>query len=335
MGAIQIHNAERDALQIPDRQAYEHYHEPLGDFGIYNGQFEQGLAGRYVNDANMGVEGWTLATFTDGTMVRVNGGLAGNWRLRGGQAGTGRGGNAIVWKYIPVDEDRDYYASAAFIANDPAATVFLQAFCYTAAKAFIAAVPIVDGATPGVSWVRYQRDIGPNGDVAWPANTRYARIRISLQDNRNLTGAFAYVDDVQFQQLKKTYSPLIRLVSGRISNDVTRTFNAGGPVVWAGSAITLTLEELGYIWYEYNGVVWGDTINVMAWDIEVFIDGVSDNIIVGGVPVVSNRTPFSMNQRSTLSYAAGPHTLDVRVTDNVGIMQGALIRGSAFYVRVN
>ncbi|KKN61566.1 hypothetical protein LCGC14_0520190 [marine sediment metagenome] len=335
MGSVQIHNAERDALQIPDRQAYEHYHEPLGDFGIFNGQLEQGLAGRYANDLAQGIEGWTLEPFAGGTIDRVTGGLAGNWRLRGGQAGMGQGGLAISWKYIPVDEDRDYYASAAFIANDAAATVFLQAFCYTAAKVFIAAANIVNNATPGTSWVRYQRNIGPNGDVAWPANTRYVRIRVVLQFNGALTGAFAYVDDVQFQQLKKTYSPLIRLVSDRISSDATRTFNAGAALLWAGSPITLTLEELGYIWYEYNGVVWGDTINVMAWDIEVFIDGVSDNLIVGGVPVVSNRTPFSMNQRSTLSYAAGPHTLDVRVTDNVGIVQGALIRGSAFYVRVN
>ena len=138
MGAIQEHNAERDALQIPDRQAYEHYHEPLGDFGVYNGQFEQGLAGRYVNDLTQGVEGWELDPDTGGTVDRVNGGLAGNWRIRGGRAGTGSGGDLYSWKYFPVDEDRDYYISAAFITNNALATVSLGVACYTAAKVFIA-----------------------------------------------------------------------------------------------------------------------------------------------------------------------------------------------------
>ncbi len=121
MGAIQIHNAERDALQIPDRQAYEHYHEPLGDFGVYNGQFEQGLAGRYANDLAQGVEGWQLFPDVGGTVDRVNGGLAGNWRLRGGNVGMGQGGSAEGWKYIPVDENHALRPKTPYAFNKTAA----------------------------------------------------------------------------------------------------------------------------------------------------------------------------------------------------------------------
>lgn len=335
MGAIQEHNAERDALQIPDRQAYEHYHEPLGDFGVYNGQFEQGLAGRYANDLAQGVEGWTLLPFAGGTIDRVNGGLAGNWRLRGGQAGTGQGGTAISWKYIPVDEDRDYYASAAFIANDAAATVFLQAFCYTAAKVFIAAANIVNSVAPGTSWVRYQRNIGPNGDVAWPANTRYVRIRVVLQFNGALTGAFAYVDDVQFQQLKKTYSPLIRLVQD-VAGDASQNFTLQAFTIWVNSAITLTLEEQGYIWWAYQFFTHSDTVRVGGTQMQVFIDGGGQGLpVTQGRDVIASRDTHALVGRSDAIEAVGAHTVDVRINvANVGdTVTGGNLVGYAFYTR--
>ncbi len=338
MGSVQIHNAERDALQIPDRQAYEHYHEPLGDFGVYNGQFEQGLAGRYANDLTQGVEGWSLTLFTGGTIDRVAGGLAGNWRLRGGQAGTGRGGGATSWKYIPVDEDRDYYASAAFIANDAAATVFLQAFCYTAAKVFIAAANIVNNATPGTSWVRYQRNIGPNGDVAFPANTRYVRIGVALQYNVGLTGAFAYADDVQFQQLKKTYSPLIRLVQD-VASDASHSFNTQVFAVWTNSSITLTLEEPGYIWWAYQFLT-RNTIaaRVNSAQMQAFLDAGGQGLLLAqGHDPINHLETTTLVGRSDAIEAVGAHTVDVRilVTNAGDVVAGSNITGYAFYTRAN
>ena len=335
MGSIQIHNAERDALQIPDRQAYEHYHEPLGDFGVFNGQFEQGLAGRYANDLAQGVEGWELTPSAGGTVDRVTGGLAGNWRIRGGQAGTGQGGSAITWKYIPVDEDRDYYISAAFIANDAAATVFLQVFCYTAAKAFIGAANAVNGATPGTSWVRYQRNIGPNGDVAWPANTRYARVRVFLQFNGSLTGAFAYVDDVQFQQLKKTYSPLIRLVQD-VASDASQVFTAQAFTLWTNSAITLTLEEPGYIWWAYQFTTHSDTVRVGGRQFQVFIDGAAQALfLTQGCDAIASRETHALVGRSDAAQTAAAHTVDVRINvNNAGDnVTGVNLSGYAFYTR--
>ncbi len=342
MGAIQIHNAERDALQIPDRQAYEHYHEPLGDFGVYNGQFERGLAGRYANDLAQGVEGWKLTGEGGGSVDRVTGGLAGNWRLRGGQVGTGRGGSAIGWKYIPVDEDRDYYISAAFMATDVAATVFLQANCYTAAKVLITQAIPVNGATPGASWRRFQRNIGPNGDVAWPANTRYCRVRVFLQNNAALTNVFAYVDDVQFGQLKKTYSPLIRLVQDIAADTTQRDFTAQAWTLYPGSAITLTLEEPGYIWIAYNIHY---TYNITAARtqshfVSVFIDGVQIPAPFLGGHIESSqinaRTMFAVTGVS-VAQTGGAHTVDLRLfVVNAGdTVRCRHLTGYAFYTRQN
>ena len=342
MGAIQKHNAERDALQIPDRQAYEHFHEPLGDFGVFNGQFEQGLAGRYANDLTQGVEGWELGPAAGGTVDRVTGGLAGNWRLRGGQAGTGGGGSAIGWKYIPVDEDRDYYISAAFIASHVAATVFLQLRCYTAAKAFIADANVVNNVAPGTSWVRYQRNVGPNGDVAFPANTRYVRVRVFLQFNAALTNQWAYVDDVQFGQLKKTYSPLIRLTHDIAADTTLRDFTLQASTLYPGSAITLTLEEPGYIWIAYNILY---TYNITAartasHSVNVFIDGVLiPQPFLGGQiesSQINARTMFAVTGVS-VAQAAGIHTMDLRLqVFNAGdTVECRYLTGYAYYTRQN
>ncbi len=334
--AIQEHNAERDALQIPDRQAYEHYHEPLGDFGVYNGQFEQGLAGRYANDLTQGVEGWTLDPAAGGTVDRVTGGLAGNWRIRGGRVGMGRGGPLVSWKYFPVDEERDYYISAAFIATDVAATVFLQMDCFTAAKALIGTVSAVNNAAPGTSWIRYQRNIGPNGDVAWLANTRYARVRIFLQFNAALTNVFAYVDDVQFGQLKKTYSPLIRLVQD-VASDASEDFDKQVFTLWTNSAITLTLEEPGYIWWAYQFLTRNLTNPQLdSCEMQVFIDGVGQGLfLIQGHDPGNMRETTALVGRSDAIETAAAHTIDVRINvRHAGdTVRGSNITGYAFYTR--
>ncbi len=338
MGSIQIHNAERDALQIPDRQAYEHYHEPLGDFGVYNGQFEQGLAGRYANDSKQGVEGWELLPNPDATIDRVAGGLAGNWRLRGGKAGTGQGGSALGWKYIPVDEDRDYYISAAFITTDVAAAVYLQLNCYTAAKVFIGRASPVNNVAPGTSWVRYQRNVGPHGDDAFPANTRYVRVRVLLQANAALTGQYAYVDDVQFGQLKKTYSPLIRLVQD-VASDASHSFNTQAFAVWTNSSITLTLEEPGYIWWAYQFLT-RNTIaaRVNSAQMQAFLDAGGQGLLLAqGHDPINHLETTTLVGRSDAIEAVGAHTVDVRilVTNAGDVVAGSNLVGYAFYTRAN
>ena len=192
MGSIQIHNAERDALQIPDRQAYEHYPEPLGDFGVYNGQFEQGPDGRYP-----GAEGWNLLPDPGGTVDRVASGLAGNYRIRGGRAGMGTGGDIENWKYLAVDQTKDYMLSASFIGTVNA-RVRMGLHCYSAAKALLGSIFPLANTIPGVAWVRYERVVGPGG-TAFINLTRYVRIVIELQNDAALTAEYAYVDDVHFR----------------------------------------------------------------------------------------------------------------------------------------
>lgn len=340
MGSIQIHNAERDALQIPDRQAYEHYHEPLGDFGVFNGQFEQGLAGRYANDETQGVEGWFLQPVGAGAVVdRVNGGLAGNWRIRGGNAGTALGGAIESWKYFPVDEDRDYYISAAFITDNAAATVYLGCDCFNAAKGNLGQAYVVNNFASGTSWRRFQRNIGPNGDVAWPAGTRYARIRVFLQGNAAIA-AFAYVDDVQFGQLKKTYSPLIRLVNAHSVPGGNQDFTLQAWTVYAGSAMTLTLEEPGHVWYSFTS--YGEDLQAAdtpwSWGVAVFVNGVQQTAaqffaVQGANDLIGFNTGL---QRADLAQAVGARVVDLRIFVRTA---GHTVRihspvGSCFYVRV-
>lgn len=134
-------------------------------------------------------------------MERVTGGLAGNWCFRGGSSGTGRGGTLTGLRYIPVDSAKLYHLEAAFKADDAAATVYLGCACYDASKAYLSDVWVVTAATPGASWVRYQRIVGPTGHAALAANTAYIRVRAVLQYNAALVGKFAWVDDVRFVQM--------------------------------------------------------------------------------------------------------------------------------------
>jgi hypothetical protein len=266
----------------------------------------------------------------------VSGGLAGNWRIRGGNAGTALGGALNSWKYFPIDEDRDYYISAAFITDNAAATVYLGCDCFNAAKGGLGQAYVVNNVASGTSWIRYQRNIGPNGDVAWPAGTRYARLRVFLQGNAAIA-AFAYVDDVQFGQLKKTYSPLIRLVNG-IASDAAQNFTAQAFTLWTNSAITLTLEEPGYLWWGYQFDTRCNQVRTQAALLQVFIDGAGEKLaLTQGSAAASTRQTNTLVGRSDSALTAAAHTVDVRIwVVNAGdTVSGEHLTGYAFYTRQN
>ena len=303
MGSIQIHNAERDALQIPDRQAYEHYHEPLGDFGVYNGQFEQGPDGRYP-----GAEGWNLLPDPSGTVDRVASGLAGNYRIRGGRAGLGTGGDIESWKYLPVDEDYDYSLSASFIGTVNA-RVRMGLHCYDATKALVGTIFPLGNTVPGVVWVRYEFNVGPGG-TAFVANTRYIRIVIELQNDGAQTGEFAYVDDVHFKWAFSGGLPIAGHWT-RVGNDLYPT-NINDEI---GLGIALPLTHLHL--YE-------DTASIVP-AVRIEQDGAGDaalNFLLTGGQSWSMGIDNSINDAFVIAGGANLQTnpyLTILVGGNIGI----------------
>ena len=50
-----------------------------------------------------------------------------------------------------------------------------------------------------MAWANYNGTIGPSGTAAWPANTRYARVRVYLQyANNQAAAAYLEADDIGF-----------------------------------------------------------------------------------------------------------------------------------------
>lgn len=194
MSYVQQRNLEHSMLHTADVMAnsYARMHEPVGGLGVWNGQFEQ-PGFRYETDA----EAWEYHPDASGVIERVSGGLAGYWRVRGGQAGLGTGGELVQLRYMPVDESRRYNIYCASIANDAAATLTFGCWCYDANKAFIAEANIVAAFAPGLAWNRISGSIGPGGGVAWAANTRYARVHAHLSDTAR-NNNWVYIDDITF-----------------------------------------------------------------------------------------------------------------------------------------
>jgi len=317
--------------------AYQALHEPFGDFGVWNGQFETGPGS---GSPSGWPEGWEVTLYAGGSVTRVAGGLAGNWCMEGGQAGMGAGGYITSLCYIPVDEARDYYVSAAVIDSSAAgARVALGAACYTAAKVYISTVWALPNTVLPVTWTRYQRRIGPNGDVAWPANTRYCRVVAELQNDNTLIGQFAYVDDVQFQQDKASYSPQIRLMGTLITDDTAQDFKDTAYALYPNSAMTITLEEPGYIWAFYSVYYFRNRTSVRghSHSITVYCDAALTVPAYSqwwGSPVIDNRHAVNFTVRTQL-LAAGAHTIDLRVRVQTAgdTVQGQYVRGYCYYTR--
>jgi len=340
MGSIQLRNDEDETIHGADQfqQGFEYLHEPIGDFGVWNGQFE--VAEQRSGDLRP--EGWEVNADAAGSLIRDSVGACGRWCMRGGRAGVGTGGNIVSLRYIPVYEvsqgGRDYYIACAFSSDNGVGAARLGVHCYNALKVFLFTVWAVTIPNVPPGWVWHQRKIGPNGDVQLPVATRYIRVVIDLQYDSGVAD-FVYVDDVQFQQMKMAYSPGIRLIGGRISAaGAGQSVKSALPIftLIAGTAITITLEEPGYIWCWYRVMARTNAVQ-RGWhfNVAIFLDGAqlgqpsqfgSNNPSIDfEVPIHDRTTPLT----------AGPHTVDLRAgVFNAGdTVQFWYLVGTAFYTR--
>ena len=336
--AKRLNAAMADVLMANMNNAtYKYMNEPVGDFGVWNGQFETG--------PGVLAEGWEFYPEVGGVVQRQDtiGGSAGRWCCEGGAAGVGQGGTILGLRYFCIDEFKDYYLAASFLADNAAATVELGMRCYNSGKVLLGDVWGLSAFAPGTQQFDARRlNIGPNGDATWWAagGTRYARVLIRLQWNAALGNAHTYVDDVQFSQLKKTYSPLIRLVNDQVTNTVEQTFTLAGPTLYPGSALALTLEEPGYIWYKFNLMYHRNTtaVRVLSHYFQVFVDGVAEPAFPAswwGSAVIGILMAMHIGARSQSILSRGLHTIDLRIVlNNPGdnILCRYLVV-SAFYVR--
>jgi len=332
MPSVQRRNDQSTDIQGADviSNGYQFMHEPIGDYGIWNGQFQ--LSGDPFP------EGWEL--LTTGTVARDTGGWAGNYCLKGGNAGMGTGGYAHTLRYFPVnDTERDYYISCVAKGSTANTLYNMGAICYDAAKAVTAIIWTLAApeTAPGVAWVRRQRKIGPNGDVAWPANTRYCRPIWGLQTDQALTGEYIWIDDCQFHQLEMTYSPQIRLMDGIVSETGSTTYKDAAYTLYPATAITLTLEEPGYLWFSYMLSTYCDAAAAYASSIRAYIDGAQQLQQVRVCsPAASYWIPVAITGRSTAAYAIGNHTIDLRVYRVAGTTITCFaMEGVAWYTREN
>jgi hypothetical protein len=178
---------------------YRDMHGPYENFGVFNGQFEQGPSGQSENDPPEGWE-WT-ALDAGGVFLRSTGGYAGNWCGRGGNPGAARGGALIAQKFIPVSETH-MYAYQVVAQQTGNGTIHIGLDCYNAAKGLLGTTYMVAAFIPGAAWTVYGYIVAPAPRHALTANTRYVRVRLDLQMDAARAGAYVYVDDVKLQQVQ-------------------------------------------------------------------------------------------------------------------------------------
>jgi len=200
---IQVANTERDDIASVGLQGngFRYFHGPLENFGVFNGQIEQGPPGQDEAEAP---EGWVLSDpwAEGGTFLRMAGGYAGNWCVRGCNAGAGRGVRLVSSKYIPVAQSAydNYYIQGAFYQTNNG-QAYLGVECYSAAKAILGTASPLGLFVPGAAWVKYWGILGPVGTAFW-ANTRYVRVRVELQNDVAINNGCVWGDDFKFQQIQ-------------------------------------------------------------------------------------------------------------------------------------
>lgn len=315
MPSIQVRNDESQGIVQSDLagNGYRSWHEPFGDIGVWNGQFETGPGS---GSPDGWPEGWELIlNNATSSITRVTGGWAGNWCMKGGNTDQNDGGYIRNLRYFPVDVDRNYYLAGAFKADTAAETVSLGVECYSAAKALLGTVWALAAYAPGVNWVIRQLRVGPAGDVALSANTRYVRVIVYLQSNKALAG-YAYCDDIQFQQMKPCYSSGLSYLQSQIFTGGSQAFTLQAYTQWAGSAMTITVEESSYLVYHFYASGYGDVARASSIYVRVYVDGASDT---GSIdvrmcqPVANYYMPLVLVGRTANAYARGAHTIDVRI----------------------
>jgi len=193
MPSIQHRNNNLLDILAPDmiRNGYQYMHEPIGDFGIWNGQFQLG--------GDPFPEGWEVYSMT-GTAYwsREANGVAGKYCLRGGATGAAVGPTMCTLRYMPVDEDNDYDIECKARGLTGNSRYSMGALCYDSAKAYLGTVWALANDMPGVVWARQVKTIGPAGDVAWIKNTAYARPCWALQNDPTLGNEWIEIDDCRF-----------------------------------------------------------------------------------------------------------------------------------------
>lgn len=331
---MQRRNSPRNEILTPDvfRNGMRWLREPIGDFGLWNGQFEQGHAGGMPEGWP---EGWQIVEPANSIYEHTDADqFAGGYSMRSRNTGAGEGVTLRSLRYFPVSEDVDYQVSAAFKAANANCQCGLGALHYDASKAYLGTTIVT--YTPGLTWVKRQARIGPNGDIAWTAGTRYARIRVSLNTNTTYSTNWLYADDVQFQQLKQAYSPTIRLIDDQVYQTTTQTFSTVGAQLVNGTAMTLFFEEPGYLWYGYNFQWWTDTVRTGAAAFQAGVDGALETYAhYPGADGANTRYTEALVHRSDSILARGNHTVDLRATpQNAGdTISVKYVGGWCFYTR--
>lgn len=192
MPIYQMRNGDFNDLRQPDQHSYEHVlSEPLGGFGVWNGSFEQGPDGQYA-----GMENWTIGNLGAGcTIARTSADqFDGQYCVRATTPGVVAAGYLDCNRWFPVSENVDYYADCATRGSAAGTTLQFRAYCYTAAKVYIATVNIVSGVI-GNTWVWRQTVMGPGG-TAWAVGTYW--VRLGFYFNYAVAG-WTQVDTVVFQ----------------------------------------------------------------------------------------------------------------------------------------
>lgn len=171
MPIYQMRNGDFNDLRQPDLHTYDIIAEPLGGFGVYNGSFEQGPDGQYPAIAN-----WTVGSLGAGcTIARTNAdSFDGTYCVRATTPGGVAAGYLDCNRWFPVHRNLDYYVNCATKGSAAGTTLQFRAYCYNAAKVFIAAVNIVSNVI-GDSWVWWPTIMGPSG-TEWAAGTYWVRL---------------------------------------------------------------------------------------------------------------------------------------------------------------
>ncbi|MFH1554931.1 MAG: hypothetical protein ABII76_08740 [Pseudomonadota bacterium] len=189
---LQIRNAARPDLIRGDvfGNGVQYLHEPVGDVGVWNGQFETGPGS---GSPPGWPEGWELA----GDVARVaTDHYAGDYSMKGRNTA-----ETQSLRYIPINEGDRHYVAGAFKGETANTELRFGVECYDTAKVSLGNVWVLNGIAPGVNWVIYRRRIGTDADGgAWIANTAYARLVVQFSTNVTYAGEYIYADDLQLQQ---------------------------------------------------------------------------------------------------------------------------------------
>ena len=336
----QPRNSEHIGLQRADTMGRRKSSipRPIGNIGIWNGDFELGDPHHDDSPNPYRPDGWDATNYAGGSLERVTGGMVGNYCMRGGQAGMGAGSQIVTTDYFPVDETQNYYLAAYIWSNDVLATVSLGALCYNANKTYLGAVWPLNTVGTLLAATKRQLRIGPQGDVTWwgAGGTRYARISAALQQNVARTGAWVYLDDVQFRQLTATYSPQITYTSATADHyGGSQAFTLQAYVQHANSVMTLTLTEPGRIWVWYHFSALNTAQRSLAWFANVFINGVSQNARLRMGEAVANYYAAGALCFQSPIVARGTYTIDLRFYVNTAGDTTTVwdLRGESYYVR--